>query len=255
MQETQKANETTPANVTAAEFRQQDPEFQELMLNLITIHVVSELYGADCFSHSILRAPTPDMKMRMSKTVMEEYGHHMRFRGLMDELKIDWLEYSGSKPHLTTFDVPIHSWADQAVFLAVVDRAAAHQFRHFVQSPYEPFRQACKDTLKEEYGHVGLGMDAVKELLATQEGREQVQTALKKWLPVGLQSFGSNKSPKNAQYRRWGIKQDTNENMRALYYEQLRGFITQEWAIDLPADFREAWRPADGEVSDEDRAY
>src|SRR5437016_188320 len=122
-----------PANVTAAEFAQQDPEFQDLMLNLINIHVVSELYGADCFERSILKAPTPELKMRMARTVMEEYGHHLRFRRLMEELGLDWLEYAKRKNHLSTFDVPIDSWADQAVFLAVVDRAAAHQFRHFVQ--------------------------------------------------------------------------------------------------------------------------
>jgi ring-1,2-phenylacetyl-CoA epoxidase subunit PaaA len=244
---------TRPANVTAAEFGQQDPEFQDLMLNLINIHVVSELYGADCFERSILKAPTPELKMRMARTVMEEYGHHLRFRRLMEELGLDWLEYAKRKNHLSTFDVPIDSWADQAVFLAVVDRAAAHQFRHFVQSPYEPFRRACQETLKEEYGHVGLGMDAVKALLETAEGRRSVEGALQKWLPVGLQSFGGDASGKNARYRHWGIKQDTNENMRAAYWAQVRAFITQDWGIALPEDPRALWSPAGN--GDEDRAY
>ena len=241
--------------VTAADFFQQDPEFQDLMLNLINIHVVSELFGADCFERSILRAPTPEMKLRMARTVMEEYGHHLRFRRLMEELGIDWQEYARRKGHLTTFDTPIDSWVDQVVFLAVVDRAAAHQFRHFIRSPYEPFRRAAQETLKEEYGHVGLGMDGVKELLATAEGRTAVEAAVRKWVPVGLQSFGGDKSPRNAKYRRWGIKQDTNENMRAAYYEQIRAFITQDWGIDLPADFRELLSPDDSDGSDQERAY
>lgn len=238
--------------IPAGRFFEQDPEFQDLMLNIINIHVVSELYGADCFEISILRAPTPEFKMRMAKTVMEEYGHHLRFRKIMDELEIDWNEYARRKGHLTTFDTPIDSWADQAVFLAVVDRAAAHQFRQFVQSPYEPFRRACQETLNEEYGHVGLGMDAVKELLKTEAGRAEVGAALEKWLPVGLQSFGADGSPKSARYRHHGIKQDTNEAMRAAYYEQIRGFVCQDWGFDLPEDAREIWTP-DG--NDADRAY
>lgn len=241
-----------PRSISAAEFKDQDPEFRDAILNLINIHVVSELYGADCFERSILRAPTPEMKMRMAKTVMEEYGHHLRFKKLMDELGYDWEEYARKKGHLTTFDTPIGNWADQAVFLAIVDRAAAHQFRHFVQAPYEPFRRAAQDTLKEEYGHVGLGMDAVKELLQTPGGRAEVETALRKWVRVGLQSFGADGSKKNAMYRRWGIKQDSNENMRAAYYEQIRGFIQKDWGIDLPEDFREVWSP---DAGDEDRAY
>lgn len=253
MPDTAAIGEAKLGTVTAADFRQQDPEFQELMLNLINIHVVSEVHGADCFERSILRAPSPEMKMRMAKVVMEEYGHHLRFRKLMDELGLDWEEYARKKRHLTTFDVPIDSWTDQVVFLAIVDRAAAHQFRHFVQSPYEPFRRACQETLKEEYGHVGLGMDAVKELLATPEGRAQVEAAVRKWLPVGLQSFGGDKSRKNARYRYWGIKQDTNENMRAVYYDQIRAVITQDWGIDVPADYREVWSPEG--AGDEERAY
>jgi len=249
------AEMATPAKlelIPADRFFEQDPEFQDLMLNIINIHVVSELYGADCFELSILRAPTPEFKMRMAKTVMEEYGHHLRFRKIMDELGIDWNEYARRKGHLTTFDVPIESWTDQAVFLAIVDRAAAHQFRQFVQSPYEPFRQACQETLSEEYGHVGLGMDAVKELLKTEAGRAEVGAALEKWLPVGLQSFGADGSPKSARYRHYGIKQDTNEAMRAAYYEQVRGFVCRDWGFDLPEDAREIWAP-DG--NDADRAY
>jgi len=246
------AEKLEAGSVSLQEFRQQDPEFQELMLNIISIHVASELYGADCFEASILKAPTAEFKMRMARTVMEEYGHHLRFRGLMEELDLDWEEYARRKGHLTTFDTPLDTWADQVVFLALVDRAAAHQFRQFVNSPYQPFQKACQDTLKEEYGHVGLGMDGVKHLLQTEEGRSQVEAAVKTWLPVGLQSFGGDGSKRNEAYRRWGIKQDTNEDMRLAYFHQVRNIITQDWGIDVPEDMNEVWR-SDGD--DTERAY
>ena len=233
---TQKYGAAGIGNVTSADFFDQDPEFQDLQLNLIKIHVVSEEHGADCFEPSILRAPTPEMKMRMARTVMEEYGHHLRFRALLDELKIDWKAFSKGKEHLTTFDTPIDSWSDQVVFLALVDRAAAHQFRHFVKSPYEPFRKACQETLNEEYGHVGLGMDGVKELLETERGRREVEACVWKWLPVGLASFGGAKSRTNERYRHWGIKSETNEVMRADYFKQVHSVITKDWGIDIPGD-------------------
>ncbi len=228
-------NKTDIGNVTPADFFQQEDEFKKLQLNVIAIHVVSEEVGADFFEQSILRAPSADMKMRMAKTVMEEYGHHLRFRKLLEDLNLDWQEVTKDKAHLSTFDVPIHTWADQMVFLALVDRAAAHQFRHFIKSPYEPFRQACQDTLNEEYGHVGLGMDGVKDLLKTPEGRAQVEKSVQKWLPVGLASFGGDKSRTNERYRHWGFKSATNEDMRETYYQQVRAFITKDWGVPLPA--------------------
>jgi len=233
--ENQLYGEARIENVTPENFWSQDDEFKELQLNLIAIHVVSEEVGADKFEESILRAPDPSNKMRMAKTVMEEYGHHLRYRELLDQLELNWHEVCESKGHLTTFDVSIDSWADQMVFLALVDRAAAHQFRHFIKSPYQPFREASQKTLNEEYGHVGFGMDGVKDLLARgPEGKELVRAAVWKWLPVGLASFGSDESHTNARYRYWGIKTQTNRQMKQVYFDQVRAFITKDWGIDIP---------------------
>src|SRR3546814_16178751 len=90
----------------------------------------------------------------------------------------DWSSDVCSSDLLTTFDTPVDTWADQVVFLALVDRAAAHQFRHFVNSPYQPFQKACQETLKEEYGHVGLGMDRSEE---RRVGKECVSTCRSRW--------------------------------------------------------------------------
>ncbi len=236
MTDTQTYGEAEIGNVTPDNFWDQPEEFREIMLNLIKIHVVSEDHGADVFERSILMGPTPDKKMRMAKTVMEEYGHHVRFRSLLEPLGIDWQEFAEDKGHLSTFDVPIHSWCDQMVFLALVDRAAAHQFRHFVKCAYEPFRTACQDTLNEEYGHVGFGMDGVKDLLETEDGRTDVEAAVWKWMPVALASFGGDNSKTNARYRHWGFKSDSNENMRQTFFDQVYAFITKDWGIDIPND-------------------
>jgi ring-1,2-phenylacetyl-CoA epoxidase subunit PaaA len=229
-------------SIDTAQFRAQDPEFQELQLNLINIHVVSEDYGADCFERSILRAPTPEFKMRMAKTVMEEYGHHLRFRRLLEELEIDWREVMKAKQHLSTFDVPIESWADQVVFLALVDRAAAYQFEEFIHGPYAPFRKACEETLREEHGHVGFGMKGTKWLLdRAEDGRAQLTAAVGKWLPVGLQSFGGDRSKTNERYRYWGIKSRTNEAMRAEYFAEVMPIIRDKWGIDVPERLEDWW--------------
>lgn len=241
--DTQVYGDAKIGNVTPENVWDQDEDFRDVLFNLIKVHVVSEDYGADVFEGSILKGPTPELKMRMAKTVMEEYGHHLRFRALFDELGIDWKDYCKDKDHLTTFNVQVETWTDQMVFLALVDRAAAHQFRHFVKAPYEPFRKACEATLNEEYGHVGFGMDGVKELLETPEGRADVEAVVVKWLGVGLASFGSDNSKSNERYRYWGFKTQTNAEMKATYYEQVHAFITRDWGVDIPdtvADFLQA---------------
>ena len=77
-------------------------------------------------------------------------------------------------------------------------------------------------------------MDGVKQLLETPEGRAAVEAAVPKWLKVGLASFGSDRSRTNERYRHWGIKSDTNKNMRDAYYKQVHAFITRDWGIEMP---------------------
>ena len=77
-------------------------------------------------------------------------------------------------------------------------------------------------------------MDGVKELLHTPEGKAEVASAVIKWLPVGLASFGGPNSKTNERYRHWGLKADTNEAMRENYYQQVKAFITKEWDVPLP---------------------
>src|SRR3546814_6521893 len=107
------AEKLEAGSVSLQDFRQQDPEFQELMLNIISIHVASEMYGADCFEPSILKAPTAEFMIRMAKTEMEEYGHHLRFRQLLEVPDLDWDEYTRRKGHLTTFATLVDPWAEQ----------------------------------------------------------------------------------------------------------------------------------------------
>jgi 1,2-phenylacetyl-CoA epoxidase catalytic subunit len=77
-------------------------------------------------------------------------------------------------------------------------------------------------------------MDGVKDLLRTAEGRAEVEQAVHKWLPVGLASFGGDKSRTNERFRHWGLKSDTNEGMRETYYQQVKAFITKDWGVPLP---------------------
>ncbi|MCY4067265.1 MAG: hypothetical protein OXF57_12990, partial [Rhodospirillaceae bacterium] len=84
--------------------------------------------------------------------------------------------------------------------------------------------------------HVGFGMDGVKDLLETPEGRAAVEAAVPKWLRVGLASFGADRSRTNDRYRYWGFKTETNAAMRAAYYRQVRAFAVRDWGIELAGD-------------------
>ena len=73
------------------------------------------------------------------------------------------------------------------------------------------------------------------------DGREQVKAAVMKWLPVGLQSFGADRSKSNERYRYWGIKSRTNEEMRREYFAEVMPIIREKWGIDVPHRLEDWW--------------
>ena len=64
---------------------------------------------------------------------------------------------------------------------------------------------------------------------------------MKKWLPVGLRSFGGDRSKSNERYRYWGIKSRTNEEMRAEYFAEVMAIIRGKWGIAVPHRLEDWW--------------
>ena len=215
------------------EFKAMSQEYQELVQNILTIHTVSELYGADRFYPSVQYAPTPRGKWNMARIVMEEYGHHLRFARLQEEIGVDISKLD--KAPLSIFEPSIDSWTEQMMFLAVVDRAARLQFEEFCQSSYLPLREAAQRTLKEEVGHAEYGQSQVGEICSTPEGREEAQQALEKWFPIAVAFFGRAGSRKSAAYQKWGIKRRTNEELRAAFLAEVTAIIERQWGLRVPA--------------------
>jgi len=68
-------------------------EFRTACAKLVISHAVNELYGAQVFDEpAIALAPNPYAKWLTCRVAMEEYGHHVRFRELGEEMGIAHVE-------------------------------------------------------------------------------------------------------------------------------------------------------------------
>lgn len=218
--------------VDVKDFCSMPKEYQDLVHNLLTIHTISEPVGAERFSHWITRAPSVEDSYWMAGIVKEEYGHGLRFAKLQADLGIDVDKLE--KPPLTYFtEVSIDSWAEMAMFLAVVDRSARFEFEDFSQSSYIPLCGAAKETLREEVGHTEFGRRSIAKLCQDPQGRLEAQKALDKWYPVALAFFGKSNSPKNARYREWNLKKRANEQMRQDFIKEMVPVI-KNWGLTVP---------------------
>ncbi|MCC6471413.1 MAG: phenylacetate-CoA oxygenase subunit PaaI [Alphaproteobacteria bacterium] len=218
------------------EFERQPEDYKTAVRKIVRSHAVNELYGAQVFDEpAIALAPTPYAKWLTCRVAMEEYGHHVRFRELGEKIGIPMQEMTphGKKP-LSIFEFPMKTWAEFCVIKLLADMAEIIQVEDLSTCSFHPLRNLARMTMPEERFHAQFGREFCTELCKTEEGRKAVQDAIDRYFPMLPAFFGRDGSINNAQFRRFGIKQRKNEEMRVDYVKRARQLVEVELGLRLP---------------------
>ena len=221
---------------TVEELKGAPEEYREAVSKLVISHAINELYGAQVFDEpAIALAPTPYAKWLTCRVAMEEYGHHVRFRELGDQIGVPAAEMtpSGKRP-LSIFEFPLKSWEEFCVIKLLADLAEILQVEDLLHCTFHPLRNLARMTMPEERFHAQFGKDFCTELCQTAAGRAKVQDAIDRYFPMLPAFFGQSGSKNNALYRQFGIKQRSNEEMRADYVNKARELVEDHLKLKLP---------------------
>jgi ring-1,2-phenylacetyl-CoA epoxidase subunit PaaA len=223
---------------TAEELKAQPEEYRQAIEKIVISHAINELYGAQVFDEpAVAMAPTPYAKWLTCRVAMEEYGHHVRFFELGRELGIAaerMVPGQSAKRPLSIFEHPLASWEDFVALKLLADLAEILQVEDLLHCTFHPLRNLARMTMPEERFHAQFGVDFAKELVATAEGRKKLQAAVDRLFPALPAFFGAPKSKNNEIFRKWGIKQRTNEEMRADYVARAHD-VAGKLGLSLPA--------------------
>ncbi len=221
---------------TVAELKQQPQEYQTAVEKIVISHAVNELYGAQVFDEPAIQlAPTPYAKWLTCRVAMEEYHHHVRFKALADEIGIapERMDPHRKKP-LTIFQFALKTWPEFCVIKAIADYAEILQVEDLLHCSFHPLRNLGRSTMPEEKFHAKFGKDSCLELIQAGRGAE-VQDAIDRYFPITPAFFGASQSKNNEMFRRWGLKQRSNEEMRADFLARVTELVEKDFALRLPA--------------------
>ena len=220
---------------TAAELKSQPEEYRAAVEKIVISHAVNELYGAQVFDEpAIALAPTPYAKWLTCRVAMEEYHHHVRFRALAEEIGVapERMDPSNKKP-LSIFEFKLQTWAEFCVIKAIADYAEILQVEDLLHCTFHPLRNLGRITMPEEKFHAKFGKDFCLELI--QAGRaDEVQDAIDRYFPITPAFFGSSNSKNNEIYRKWGLKQRSNDDMRADFMNRVTELVEKDFGLRLP---------------------
>lgn len=212
---------------TVADLANESEEYKTAVSKIVVSHAVNELYGARVFDEpAIAYAPTPYAKWLTCRIAMEEYHHHVRFKGLADEIGIppEATDPTVKKP-LSIFGFPMKSWAEFCVIKMLADLAEILQVEDLLHCSFVPLRNIGRITMPEEKFHAQFGKDFCTELCKTEEGRSRVQQAIDDYAPYLPKFFGAAGSKNNEMYRKFGLKLRKNEEMREDFFNRARSVV------------------------------
>jgi ring-1,2-phenylacetyl-CoA epoxidase subunit PaaA len=159
---------------------------------------------------------------------MEEYGHHVRFSEMGQDAGVPedaMIPGRTGKRALNIFDTTLEDWGEFCVLKMIGDLAEILQVEDLLRCSYVPLRTAARITMPEEKFHAQFGEEACTELVQTPDGKAAVQRGIDKLFPGLPAFFGRANSKNNEMYRKWGIKERTNEAMRDDYLVRARTLV------------------------------
>jgi ring-1,2-phenylacetyl-CoA epoxidase subunit PaaA len=227
---------TTLEVKTVAELAQQPQEYQSAVHKIVISHAINELYGAQVFDEPAIQlAPTPYAKWLTCRVAMEEYHHHVRFKALADEIGIpaEKMDPEVKRP-LSIFEFQLKTWPEFCVIKAIADYAEILQVEDLLHCSFHPLRNLGRITMPEEKFHAKFGKDFCLELIQAGRG-DEVQDAIDRYFPLTPAFFGSSHSKNNEIFRKWHLKQRTNDEMRGDFLGRVTELVERDFGLRLPA--------------------
>jgi ring-1,2-phenylacetyl-CoA epoxidase subunit PaaA len=88
--------------------------------------------------------------------------------------------------------------------------------------------------MPEEKFHAKFGKDFCLELIQAGRG-DEVQDAINRYFPLTPAFFGASNSKNNEMFRKWHLKQRTNDEMRNDFLGRVTELVEKDFGLRLPA--------------------
>ena len=220
--------EKTIADNDRIEPRDWMPEaYRRTLVRQVAQHAHSEIIGMQPEGNWIGRAPSLRRKAILLAKVQDEAGHGLYLYSATETLGVSRMELTelllaGRQKYSSIFNYPTLSFADVGTIGWLVDGAAICNQVPLCRTSYGPYGRAMIRICKEESFHQRQGFELLMTMMrGTDAQREMVQESVDRFWWPALMMFGppDDSSPNTAQSMAWGIKRNTNDELRQKFVD------------------------------------
>lgn len=176
---------------------------------------------------SLTMSPDAETRLRMSNFTAEEFKHTYQFYRLYHdfdpELPVRIYEHEREVFRAYEAMKAEPTWLDRSINNMMSDRFGVYQGFEWVQSSFTPLARVSLKVVKDERGHSNMGYLNVRACLENDpDARLKAEQRISEyWYPYFMAAFGSDDSKNNRAWRKWGLKQHTNPELRAAYHSEM----------------------------------
>ena len=201
--------------------------YRKTLIRQVAQHAHSEIIGMQPEGNWITRAPSLRRKAILLAKVQDEAGHGLYLYSACETLGASRRELydkliNGQQKYSSIFNYPTLSYADVGTIGWLVDGAAICNQVPLCRTSYGPYGRAMIRICKEESFHQRQGYELLMTMMrGTDEQRAMVQESVDRFWWPSLMMFGppDDQSPNTAQSMAWGIKRDTNDELRQKFVD------------------------------------
>jgi ring-1,2-phenylacetyl-CoA epoxidase subunit PaaA len=230
-----------------------DSRYRGEIMRLIAVFVDSEMAGASGFADAINLAPGLRERIIAARIVLEKFAHAERVLRVMEEFGANTSRYVQHHPwanrldrnlnlgtkrvegdmRLNVFHYPIKDWCDAVTMNTLMGCATVVQLKELSVCSYQPLADAFSEILPTEARHAHLGEAGLRQLLADGYDRTSAQASVNYWYPRVASTFGRASSDHLDVYRRYGLRQRSNEELFAIWQEDAQRILIG-LGLDVP---------------------
>lgn len=199
--------------------------------------LTSLFLAMDQFSMSA--APDAETRLRMNNFISEEFKHTYMFYKLYQELDpqlpIEIHERERDAFRAYEAMIPEPTWGDRSLLNLLSDRFGVYEGFEWVQSSYAPLARVSLKIVKDERGHSNMGYLHTRDLIESDpDARDYLAGRIREyWYPFFMAAFGADESKNNREWRRWGLKQRPNPDLRVAFDREMQEVLDSR-GIDPP---------------------
>ena len=90
---------------------------------------------------------------------------------------------------------------------------------------YAPLADTFREIAPREGRHVELGLNGLRQILATEEGRAKAEAAIQYWRPRVEATFGQSASTRYDTLARFGLRHSENDKLRAAWVQRVTDLL------------------------------